>query len=154
MRTSACLVPGIILMSMCVDVGWIVTDARRAVPHAIDVVAPSGVMRVEVADSARTRAAGLSNRDVVDRDGLLLEWSAPGRHPIWMAVMRFPLDLAWLDHDGRVLAVLTDVPPCPNQPCPLYEPPGTDRSMAVLETFVGRMARRGIQPDAHLWRSR
>jgi len=26
--------------------------------------------------------------------------------------------------------------------------------MAVLETVVGRMARRGIQPDAHLWRSR
>jgi len=54
-------------MSMCVDVGWIVTDARRAVPHAIDVVAPRGVIRVEVADSARTRAEGLSNRDVVDR---------------------------------------------------------------------------------------
>jgi Uncharacterized ACR, COG1430 len=26
----------------------------------------------------------------------IILWDAPGRHPIWMAEMRFPLDLIWL----------------------------------------------------------
>ena len=41
-----------------------------------------------------------------------------GRHPIWMADMRFPLDLIWLEQDGRVTGVLTNVPICSVPACP------------------------------------
>ena len=70
-------------------------------------------------------------------DGLLLKWESPDRHPIWMKGMRFPLDLVWLDADGRVVAALTNVPPCLAEPCPLYEPDGSERSVAVLEMRAG-----------------
>ena len=77
-------------------------------------------------------------------DGMLLKWDAPGTHPIWMAGMRFPLDLLWIDGDGRVLSVLPNVPPCRAEPCTTYEPRGTDRSVAVLELPVGEAAKRNL----------
>jgi uncharacterized membrane protein (UPF0127 family) len=108
---------------------------------------------VEFANTPTTRAAGLSNRDAVTGDGLLLHWDAPGRHPIWMAEMRFALDLVWLDERDTVLALLDSVPPCSQQPCPLYEPPGTDAATAVLELPAGDAKRRGIAVGAVLRRA-
>jgi hypothetical protein len=69
---------------------------------------------------------------------------APGTHPIWLAGMRFPLDLLWIDGDGRVLSVLPNVPPCRAEPCTIYEPRGTDRSVAVLELPAVGAARDGL----------
>jgi hypothetical protein len=58
-----------------------------------------------------------------------------------MSKMKFPLDLVWLDADGGVLAVLVDLPPCRTDPCPLYDPDGTETSVAVLETEAGGAAK-------------
>jgi uncharacterized membrane protein (UPF0127 family) len=52
--------------------------------------------------------------------------------------MQIPLDIVWLDPDGRVRAVLDDVPPCRAEPCPLYEPDGTEHSVAVIEQADAR----------------
>jgi uncharacterized membrane protein (UPF0127 family) len=62
---------------------------------------------------------------------MLLQWDARGRHPIWMADMRFPLDLILLEQDGRVAGVLTNVPICSVAKCPTYEPEGTQESVAA-----------------------
>jgi uncharacterized membrane protein (UPF0127 family) len=103
---------------------------------------PGGTMVVAIADTPATRSVGLSNRDELRGiDGLLLKWDEAGRHPIWMAGMRFPLDLIWIDGQGRVLAVLANVPPCRAESCPLYEPDGTADSVAVLEPPAGGAAR-------------
>jgi uncharacterized membrane protein (UPF0127 family) len=118
---------------------------RERVPiESVELSTPRGVLHAGVADTLKQRAEGLSNRDVMTGDGLLLLWSAPGRHPIWMAGMRFALDLIWLDSDDRVLAVLPDVPPCISQPCPVYEPLGTEQSQGVLEVSAGAASRHGI----------
>jgi uncharacterized membrane protein (UPF0127 family) len=88
-------------------------------------------------DDPAERSKGLSPRDNLPADGLLLQWDVPGRHPIWMAGMRFPLDLVWLQSDGRVAAVLINVPICSSPPCPLYEPAGTNQAIAVLQLAAG-----------------
>ncbi len=107
--------------------------------------APGGTMVVAIADTPAARSAGLSNRhELRDIDGLLLKWDEAGRHPIWMVGMRFPLDLIWIDGRGRVLAVLSNVPPCCAEPCPLYEPEGTADSVAVLELPSGGAAIRRL----------
>lgn len=112
---------------------------------------PSGTIVVEVADTPAARSAGLSNREGLSGvDGLLLKWDTPGRHPIWMAEMRFSLDLVWLDGDGRVLAVLTAVPPCGKTPCALYEPERTAHAAAVLELPAGGAASHRIAIGATL----
>ena len=104
---------------------------------------PRSVIRVEVASTASERVEGLSNQNMI-ADGVLLDWNAPGRHPIWMAEMRFPLDLVWIDGEGHVLAILPSVPPCVAQPCPLYEPPRSEQSHSVLELAAGDAAKYGL----------
>jgi uncharacterized membrane protein (UPF0127 family) len=61
-----------------------------------------------------------------------------------MADMRFALDLVWLDANWRVLALLENVPPCEREPCPLYEPPASERSTSVLEVPAGSAVRHAI----------
>ena len=118
--------------------------AERA-PQWADLSTPRGSLRVLVASDSAERSQGLSHRDDLLGDGMLLQWNARGRHPIWMADMRFPLDLVWLEHNGLVAGVLTNVPVCSSQPCPLYQPPGTHRSVAVLELAAGAVASHGIE---------
>ena len=119
--------------------------AERASQWA-DLSTPRGTLRVLVASDSAGRSHGLSHRDDLPGDGMLLQWNGPGRHPIWMADMRFPLDLIWLEQDGRVTGVLTNVPICSVPACPMYEPEGTQESVAVLELAAGTVARLGIEP--------
>jgi uncharacterized membrane protein (UPF0127 family) len=139
-RRSA-LIGGVIVLALAASIIWSVLDRRTEIT---ELVASHSTFIVEIARTPRQRAKGLSNRERIEHDGLLLVWDAPGRHPIWMAEMRFALDLVWLDASGRVLAVFANVAPCDRQPCPMYEPPGTDRSTAVLEMPAGRATRYGI----------
>jgi uncharacterized protein len=145
-----------VFVSICIVISaygyWWYTD--REVTQWLDLSAPGGTLRVLVADTAESRAKGLAGRDVPPADGLLLKWEAPGRHPIWMANMRFALDVVWLTTDGRVAAVLSNVPACSAQPCPLYEPEGTDMSQAVLELPAGQAARLAIVAGAVIRQSR
>ena len=99
---------------------------------------------VAVASTAGERSVGLSGRDSTPHGGLLLEWPAKGRHPIWMAEVRVPLDLVWLSDDGTVLAVLPGAVPCGSAPCELFEPEGSHESRAVLELPDGDAGRLGI----------
>jgi uncharacterized protein len=123
------------------------TVDRRNRPSVL-IETPNGAVLVELANTLAARSAGLSNRQRLEGiEGLLLKWDTPGRHPIWMADMRFPLDLAWIDASGRILAVLANVPPCPGQPCQMYEPGRTERAVAVLELRAGAAANYGIAVD-------
>ena len=113
---------------------------RRLIEH---LSLPKGAMCVEVAQTPEERARGLSGRKTIE-GGLLLDWKAAGRHPIWMAGMQFPLDLVWINDAGEVLAVLPNVPACVQEPCGFYEPPGTEQSHAVLELPAGDAASYGL----------
>jgi uncharacterized membrane protein (UPF0127 family) len=56
--------------------------------------------------------------------------------------------LIWLEPDGRVAGMLTNVPACASPTCPLYEPNGTHESVAVLELQAGGAANHGINVGA------
>jgi uncharacterized membrane protein (UPF0127 family) len=141
----------VVLLAAAAFVIWFAVDQQRE--SVFELVAPRGKLLVEVAQTPEARAKGLSNRTSVTHDGLLLLWDAPGRHPIWMADMRFALDIVWLDADGRVLAVLTGVPQCAASPCPMYEPPGTESSTSALELPAGSAARHAIEVGSIVRRS-
>lgn len=128
-----------------------ILSAYRSVtdrPETARLVTPAGSLQVVLANTADQRAAGLSNRDAIPHGGMLLQWDTPGRHPIWMSEMRFALDLVWLDADGHVVAALANVPLCTTTPCPLYEPPGSEESVAVLELPAGKAATYGLTVGA------
>ena len=70
-------------------------------------------MDVVVARSRRARLVGLALRRRPPRHALLL----PRCRSVHTFGMRFPLDLVWLDRDGRVLRVDEAVPPCRVRSC-------------------------------------
>ena len=91
------------------------------------------VAAVEVAATAASRARGLLGRDHLE-GAILLRPSA------WVHTfrMRFAIDVAHLDRDGRVLHVATLAPGRLGRFVP--------RSRAVLEAAAGRFASWGVEP--------
>lgn len=126
-------------------------DSPEGIENCTLVSTPNGPgVTVAVASTAGERSVGLSGRDSIPHDGLLLEWPVKGRHPIWMAEVRFALDLIWLADDGTVLAVLPGADPCHSAPCDLLEPHGSHDSRAVLELPDGDALRFAITPGARV----
>ncbi|MEM4715686.1 MAG: DUF192 domain-containing protein [Candidatus Caldarchaeum sp.] len=92
---------------------------------------------VELADTAEKRAQGLSDRDRLEEGwGMLFVFEQPGIYSFWMYRMRFPLDIIWVDAEGRVVYVVEKAPPCQvNEPCPSYTSPA--EAVYVLEVRAG-----------------
>jgi len=95
------------------------------------------VGEVEVARSLAERSRGLLGRDGIET-GLVLD-PASSVHTFGM---RFPIDVAYVGRDGRVLAVRT----MPRHRLGLPRP----RTRWILETERGRMAQWGIRPGRRL----
>ncbi|MGW1071408.1 DUF192 domain-containing protein [Streptomyces sp. NPDC002537] len=92
----------------------------------------AAVVPLEIAASYRARTRGLLGRDTVE--GALLLSPASSVHTFGM---RFPIDVAYLDRDLRVLAVRT----MPTGRLGLPRP----RSRHVLEAAAGAMAGWGLR---------
>lgn len=86
----------------------------RRLPPAAPLPAPFGALDVRVADTPRARLLGLAGlHEPPCGAGLLL----PRTRSIHTFGMRFALDLAWLDRDGRVVRLDRAVPPCRMRAC-------------------------------------
>lgn len=75
---------------------------------------------LEVADTARTRIKGLSNRDSLPpKTGMLFVFDRPSEQCFWMKDMRFPIDMIWLNERQVITKIESDVQPStyPNQFC-------------------------------------
>jgi len=67
---------------------------------------------VEVADSLKARARGLSGRaSLPPGSGMLFIFEGTGIHAFWMKDMMFPLDLVWIGEQCAVEHLTPDVPP-------------------------------------------
>lgn len=63
-------------------------------------------LQLELATTPDSRACGLSRRDRLAWDrGMLFLFTHPQQVTFWMAETRIPLSLAFLDADGRILAI-------------------------------------------------
>jgi uncharacterized protein len=68
-------------------------------------------IQVEVAQTPEERAQGLMGRKVLgDSEGMLFIFEAEGRHSFWMKNTPLPLSIAFIDRDGRIVAI-TDMSP-------------------------------------------
>src|SRR5262249_32128944 len=104
------------------------------------VTLPSGAeYRVEVARTPDDQAQGLMFRESLpEKTGMMFPFPEKGVHRFWMKNTMIPLDIIWMDPDGKVLCVSADTPPCKAAPCPSY---GPETSVAsVLEIAGGKAA--------------
>jgi Raf kinase inhibitor-like YbhB/YbcL family protein len=99
--------------------------------------------QAEVAVHPADRREGLMNRRQLAADrGMLFVFSRDGSHPFWMLNTLIPLDLIWLDAEGRVVHVVRDAQPCPRN-CPRFFSPLPARF--VFEINAGQANHFGIE---------
>lgn len=92
------------------------------------VTVGSHSFRAALADSARSRARGLSGRDsIADDQAMLFTFPRAARHFFWMKDMLFPIDIIWIK-DGRVVDVSENLPVPP------------------ARASLARIARSGVRP--------
>jgi uncharacterized protein len=114
----------------------------HAGPAVVPLTLPSGkVLQVEVMVKDEDRAMGLMFRPALalDRGMLFIFEPPPDFHTIWMKNCKFPIDIVWLDEDKKVVHVAESVPPCTEEPCPVYQP--LRRASYVVELNAGQARR-------------
>jgi hypothetical protein len=77
-----------------------------------------------------------------DRTGMLFLFTDGAPHRFWMKNTMIPLDMIWMDGDGRVLFVSANTPPCKADPCPNFGPDVPAAS--VLEIAGGLAAKEKV----------
>jgi len=106
------------------------------------------VIHLEVARTEAEQTKGLMYRPALPDDrGMLFPFDQPGPLRFWMHNTPQPLDMVFL-LDGKVKAVIANVPPCTVQPCPTYGPM-TDVNQ-VIELRSGRAADLGLKAGDQL----
>lgn len=103
--------------------------------------------RVEVADESAERSRGLMDREQLAEDaGMLFLYATekPGSSGFWMYNTLIPLDIAFIDGEGRIVSTHTMTPCGSDAPagCPVTRPGEPYR--AALEVNAGLFEAHGI----------
>ena len=76
---------------------------------------------MEIADTNEERRVGLMNRESLeDNNGMLFIFDREGVLTFWMKNTLIPLDMIFVSEDKAIKHIERDVPPCLEDPCPLY----------------------------------
>jgi uncharacterized membrane protein (UPF0127 family) len=134
------------LLALSCRAGSAATPTPVPTPSGPHVVLPSGaVYEVELALTPEEHARGLMFRESLrPRAGMLFLFSQEPAipHHFWMKNTMIPLDIIWIDANGKVVFVAANTPPCKADPCPMY---GPDTPIpTVLEIAGGLAAKEGV----------
>ena len=80
-----------------------------------------------------SQSKGLAIKDSLnENEGMLFIFEIPQKYSFWMKDMKFPIDIIWINSDGKIVHIEKNLPPCVFLlPCPSYTP--NDDSLYVLE---------------------
>lgn len=91
-------------------------------------------LNIDVADTDTEREKGLSGREkLTENEGLLFIFEKEGNYDFWMKDMNFPIDIAWLDKDKKIIHIEKNI--LPETYPEIFNSSG--KSLYVLETVAG-----------------
>lgn len=91
---------------------------------------------VELAKTTVQIERGLMYRKELDRNmGMLFIFEKEDIYPFWMKNTLIPLDIIWIDVNGKVVYISQNAEPCKDLTCPLITPSG--KAKYVLEINGG-----------------
>lgn len=97
--------------------------------------------QIEIADTPRERAQGLTGRSYLPADnGMLFVFERPGRYCFWMRDTPLPLSIAFIDATGRIASLADMQPRTETRHCPSVD------VRYALEVWQGEFQKRGITP--------
>jgi uncharacterized membrane protein (UPF0127 family) len=112
------------------------------------LIAPDGVINIEVVTTPEARSIGLSGRTELANDsGMLFEFEvASADNCFWMKDTLIDLDMIWIDDDRNIVSVTSAVSPdtYPESFCP------DDDAKYGLEINAGRAEELGLQAGASI----
>ncbi len=129
----------IIVIFLSIVVLWLYSILQEN-PKTITVGKES--FTVEVADTEAEREKGLGERDGLGQNtGMLFDFKENKKWKIWMLNMRFPIDIIWLDANGKIVHIKKNATPdsFPNVFIP--ETPAT----YVVELNSGAIDKTGVK---------
>lgn len=99
---------------------------------------------VELAISEEQKTKGLQKRETLDKDkGMLFVFDGHSSQKFWMKDTLIPLDMLWLDYDGKIIYIEHAVSPCEKDPCPVFGP--NARASYVLEINAAQAAQHDMR---------
>jgi uncharacterized membrane protein (UPF0127 family) len=103
-------------------------------------------LSAEIPVTGELMSKGLSVKNQLrENESMLFVFEEPLRHTFWMKDMKFPIDIIWLDSNGKIVHIEENLMPCPLVLiCPSYAPNAD--SQYVLETIAGFAQRHNISP--------
>ena len=77
-----------------------------------------------IASTNEQRIRGLSGLEKMnDNEGMIFLFDEPSKQGFWMNKMNFPIDIIWLDSNGKVVHIEKKLEPCKIfLACPVYNP--------------------------------
>jgi uncharacterized membrane protein (UPF0127 family) len=133
------------LPSACAGAPATASDPGSSSPSAEVIVrtdAGERSLSVRVADSEAERQAGLMGVHELPADeGMAFVFDGPSTSTFWMKDTPIPLAIAFVE-DGQILTI-TEMTPCPTDPCPTYAA-GGPYSLAV-EANAGWFGANGVR---------
>jgi len=133
-------VAAVIVLCLLVAAG----DAGATSLQRLEIATKSGprAFLVEMATTDDEKDLGLMNRrDLPDGQGMLFDFSPPQLVSMWMKNTLIPLDMIFIQADGRVLRVAQNT-----EPLSTMAIPSGGVVKAVLEVIGGTAKRYGIGP--------
>ncbi|MGH6985751.1 MAG: DUF192 domain-containing protein [Caulobacteraceae bacterium] len=146
-RLAACILAlGAVLAAPALAIG---ASAPAAAPRGLSVVPLSvftakGDFRflVQVAADDASRERGLMfRRHLAANRGMLFDFKTPQEVAFWMKNTFIPLDMLFVDADGRIVSIARNAQPFSETPIPSAGP-----VRAVIEIAGGRAAEIGAEP--------
>lgn len=116
----------------------------QILPVTAEVELNGEMIGLEVAATPQQQAIGLMARESLPDDrGMLFPFEPARPVSFWMKNVLIPLDMVFI-HNGEIVAIAQDVPPCETTRCPTYGP-GEQMVDYVLELRGGRAAELDLQ---------
>ena len=104
---------------------------------------PKLLLHVQIAQTAQSRERGLMGvKKMPDQVGMAFLFGEPTSTGFWMKDTLIPLDIAFWDSKGRIVATST-MTPCRADSCPVYQPATT--YVSSVEMNAGLLAAKGIK---------
>jgi len=142
MLSSRLWIIGLLALSGCVHK----TNETEALNTRLVTLPDGGQIRAEVLINPADLQRGMMFRDALPPGrGLLFVHSTPSPYRYFMANVKDPLDIIFMDSNRRIVEISADTPPCATKPadCPTYG--GHAMEQYVLELRAGEARRLGLQ---------
>lgn len=108
-------------------------------------------VRAEVMTHMQDMMRGMMFRDSLAEDrGMLFMHGEPGQYPYHMFQVRIPLDIIWMDLQGRVVEIVAEAQPCAAKASECPKLGGHEMAAIVLELPGGAAARHNIRVGSKL----